>query len=76
MDILIAVRSEGKKKVLNSLGECVVLDTLFESIDNIIASSEVIVVIGIFHLLKLNNPKLDYLMNTLNEWWFRIEKEI
>ena len=35
MDILIAVRSEGKKKVLNSLGECVTLDTLFESIDGI-----------------------------------------
>ena len=35
MDILIAVRSEGKKKVLNSLGECVVLDTLFESVDGV-----------------------------------------
>lgn len=35
MDILIAVRSEGKKKVLNSLGECVTLDTLFETIDGV-----------------------------------------
>lgn len=35
MDILIAVRSEGKKKVLNSLGECVVLDSLFTSIDGV-----------------------------------------
>lgn len=35
MDILIAVRSEGKKKVLNSLGECVILDTLFTSIDGV-----------------------------------------
>lgn len=35
MDILIAVRSEGKKKVLNSLGECVALDTFFESIDGV-----------------------------------------
>ena len=35
MDILIAVRSEGKKKVLNSLGECVVLDSLFESVDGV-----------------------------------------
>ena len=35
MDILIAVRSEGKKKVLNSLGECVVLDTLFTSVDGV-----------------------------------------
>lgn len=33
MDILIAVRSEGKKKVLNSFGECVILDTLFESVE-------------------------------------------
>ena len=28
MDILIAVRSEGKKKVLDSLGRCVELNTL------------------------------------------------
>lgn len=35
MDILIAVRGEGKKKVLNTLGECVVLDTLFTSIDGV-----------------------------------------
>ena len=33
MDILIAVRSEDKKVVLNSLGRCIVLDTLFQSID-------------------------------------------
>lgn len=35
MDILIAVRSEGRKKVLNSLGECVILDSLFTSVDGI-----------------------------------------
>ncbi len=35
MDILIAVRSEGKKKVLDSLGRCVVLDSLFESVDGV-----------------------------------------
>lgn len=35
MDILIAVRSEGKKKVLNSLGECIVLDSLFDSIEGV-----------------------------------------
>ena len=35
MDILIAVRSEGKKKVINSLGECIVLDTLFSSVDGV-----------------------------------------
>lgn len=35
MDILIAVRSEGKKKVLNSVGECVILDSLFKSVDGV-----------------------------------------
>lgn len=35
MDILIAVRSEGKKKVLNALNECVVLDSLFRSVDGV-----------------------------------------
>lgn len=36
MDILIAVRSEGKKKVLDRLGKSVVLDTLFESVDGVL----------------------------------------
>lgn len=35
MDILIAVRSEGKKVVLNSQGQCVVLDHMFESVDGV-----------------------------------------
>lgn len=35
MDILIAVRSEGQKKVLNSLGHCIILDSLFESVDGV-----------------------------------------
>ena len=35
MDILIAVRSEGKKKILDNLGKCVVLDSLFESVDGV-----------------------------------------
>ena len=35
LDILIAVRSEGKKKILNSLGKCVVLDSLFSSVDGV-----------------------------------------
>ena len=29
---------------------------------------------NIKHILRLNNTKLDYLINTLNEWWFRTEK--
>lgn len=35
MDILIAVRSEGKKKVLNKQGQCVVLDRFFDSVDGV-----------------------------------------
>lgn len=35
MDILIAVRSEGKKKVIDSLGNCVVLDSLFTSVNGV-----------------------------------------
>lgn len=35
MDILIAVRSEGKKKVLNSVGDSIVLDRLFDSVDGV-----------------------------------------
>ncbi len=35
MDILVAVRSEGKKKVLNSIGNSIVLDTLFTNVDGI-----------------------------------------
>lgn len=35
MDILIAVRSEGKKKVLDKLGRCVILDSMFTSVDGV-----------------------------------------
>lgn len=35
MDILIAVRSDGKKKVLNNLANCIVLNSLFDSIDGV-----------------------------------------
>jgi len=33
--IFIAVRSEGRKKVLNALGDCIVIDRLFESVDGV-----------------------------------------
>lgn len=36
MDILIAVRSEGKKNIINASGECVRLDRLFESVDGVL----------------------------------------
>lgn len=36
IDILIAVRSNGQKKVLNSNGECIILDRFFESVDGVV----------------------------------------
>ena len=36
MDILIAVRSEGKKKVLDKLNNCVILESMFTSVDGVI----------------------------------------
>lgn len=35
MDILIAVRNDGKKTVLNNLGQCVLLDSLYKSVDGV-----------------------------------------
>jgi len=36
LDILIAVRSEGKKKVIDDLNNCIVIDRLFESVDGVV----------------------------------------
>lgn len=55
MDILIAVRSEGKKKVLNNLGQCVVLDTLFESIEGVMEFLENTGLAEIFQSKKIND---------------------
>lgn len=35
MDILIAVRTKDKKKVINSMGECVPVESMFTSVDNV-----------------------------------------
>lgn len=35
MDILIAVRSQGKKKVMDRLHQCIEMDTLFKSVDGV-----------------------------------------
>lgn len=35
MDILIAVRKESKKKVIDSMGNCIVLDSFFTSVDGV-----------------------------------------
>ena len=54
MDILIAVRSEGKK-VLNSLGECVTLDALFESIDGVMEFLENTGLADVLQTRKITN---------------------
>lgn len=55
MDILIAVRSEGRKKVLNSLGKCVILDTMFESIDGVMEFLNNTGLAEIFQSRKITN---------------------
>ena len=55
MDILIAVRSEGKKKFLNSLGICIVLDSLFESIDGVMEFLDNTGLTDIFQSRKIND---------------------
>ena len=55
MDILIAVRSEGKKKVLDSLGHCVILDTLFESVDGVMEFLDNTGLSEIFQSKKVND---------------------
>lgn len=55
MDILIAVRSEGKKKVLNALNECIVIDRLFESVDGVMEFLESTGLAEIFRERKIND---------------------
>ena len=55
MDILIAVRSDGKKVVLNAAGQCVVLDKLFTSVDGVIEYLEGTGLADIFRQKKIND---------------------
>ena len=55
MDILIAVRSDGTKKVLNSLGQCVVLDSLFDSVDGVLEFLEKTGLAEVFQSKKIND---------------------
>lgn len=55
MDILIAVRSEGKKKVLNSFGECVILDSLFESVEGVMEFINDTGLADVFQSQKISN---------------------
>ena len=59
MDILIAVRSEGKKFVLNTTGQCVILDRLFTSIDGVMEYLEGTGLADIF-LNRRINDLVDY----------------
>ena len=55
MDILIAVRSEGKKVVLNSVGDCIILDRLFASIDGVMEYLEGTGLADLFRQKKIND---------------------
>ena len=55
MDILIAVRSEGKKVVLNSIGDCIILDRLFTSVNGVIEYLEGTGLADIFREGKIQN---------------------
>lgn len=55
MDILIAVRSEGKKVVLNSAGDCIILDRLFTSIDGVMEFLEETGLADLFRQKKIND---------------------
>ena len=55
MDILIAVRSDGNKKVLNSLGQCVVLDSLFDSVDGVMEFLEKTGLAEVFQSKKISD---------------------
>lgn len=59
MDILIAVRSNGKKYILNSEGQCIVLDRLFQSVDGVIEYLENTGLASIFREGKIKNL-IDY----------------
>ena len=59
VDILIAVRDDGKKKVIDSLGECVLLKQLFTSPDRVV---EYLNETGLAELFRSNRIKdlVDY----------------
>lgn len=55
MDILIAVRDDGKKKVLVSLDQCVALNHLFESVDGVMEFLKSTGLSDIFQKQKIKN---------------------
>lgn len=55
MDILIAVRDDGKKKVLDSLDQCVALSHLFESVEGVMEFLESTGLSDIFQKQKIKD---------------------
>lgn len=55
MDILIAVRSEGKKVVLNSSGDSIIIDRLFTSVDGVMEYLEGTGLADLFRKKKIND---------------------
>ena len=55
MDILIAVRSEGKKIVLNSSGDSIIIDRLFTSVDGVMEYLEGTGLADLFRKKKIND---------------------
>lgn len=55
MDILIAVRSEGKKVVLNSSGGSIIIDRLFTSVDGVMEYLEGTGLADLFRKKKIND---------------------
>lgn len=55
MDILIAVRSEGKKKVLDAMGNCVMIDHFFESVDGVMEYLESTGLADLFKKQEIKN---------------------
>ena len=55
MDILIAVRSEGKKVVLDKIGNCVVLNSMFKSVDGVMECLDDTGLTEIFQSRRITN---------------------
>ena len=55
MNILIAVRSEGKKKIIDNIGRCVLLDSLFQSVDGVMEFLDSTGLTEVFKSRKINN---------------------
>ena len=55
MNILIAVRSEGKKKIIDNIGRCVLLDSLFQSADGVMELLDSTGLTEVFKSRKINN---------------------